>query len=706
MKGLNLIKIATVSLVGLIGFEANAQLDTVVVTAQKRTEFLQKVPAAVSSYNAAQIEAYRFRNIKDLTGITPNLYSADPGDARNVTSIRGITTTSYDPAVAVYIDGVNQFNLDTYIPDLYNVDRIEVIRGPQGTLYGRNAMGGVINIITKEPTNKTEGNINASMGNYGQSRLNLHVNTPLINNKLFFGVSGLFDTRDGFYTNTYTNSKYDSQYGLSGNYFLKYILNSKWTATFNLKHRSQQNKGAFPLVMGADDAINTPFILNQNATTTMKDKSLNSALTIQYAGTHFNFSSQTAFQQNYRYYTDPIDGDFSPIDGITVINNYGTAWNNVKAWTQEFKFNSVNKNNSPWKWTAGAYLYKQQSPSKQGTRFGSDANLMGMEAGNFTLINTTNATKKGIAIFGQATYAINERFNFTAGLRNDFEKIEQSVEGGFKSDFAPEVYETQALTSKTTDFGALSPKVALDYQFSEQHMGYISYNKGFRTGGLSPLSSDPSQPALKRFKPEYSDNFEIGLKNTFFNNRVRLNLAVFYTQLTDVQVPSLVLPDAVTITKNVGKLNSKGFDIELIGQASKHLTLQYNFGYTNASFESLKLAQYGAEVDLSGKKQLFTPDISSALAAQYDFKVNTLVKGFIRGEWKYLGTTYFDLSNNIKQAPYHLLHASAGLEYKNIQWQIWSRNIGNQKYIAYAYDFGAVHLGDPATFGTTIHILF
>jgi len=423
MKHLNILKIAFVSFIGLSSLPTYAQLDTVIVSAQKRNEILQKVPIAVSSLSASQIEAYRLHDIKDLTGIAPNLYSADPGDARNVTSIRGITTTSYDPAVAVYIDGVNQFNLDTYIPNLYNVERIEVIRGPQGTLYGRNAMGGVINIITKEPNNTTDGSMSMSLGNYGQSRLNLNLRTPIVANKLFFGVSGLYDTRDGFYTNQFNHSSYDRQHGISGNYFLKYIVNTKWTATLNLKHRNQENNGAFPLVMGVEDAFASPYHLNQNALTTMKDNSINSSLTLQYAGTHFNFSSQTAFQQNYRYYTDPIDGDFSPIDGITVINNYGSQWNNVKAWTQEFKFSSNNKNGSPLKWTTGAYLFSQASPSKQGTRFGSDANLMGMDNGNFTLINTTTANKKGIALFGQASYVINAKVNITAGIRNDLKKL-------------------------------------------------------------------------------------------------------------------------------------------------------------------------------------------------------------------------------------------------------------------------------------------
>ncbi len=692
-------------LLSIISIQAFAQLDTVKVTAQKRTELLQKAPIAVSNLNSQQISAYRVWNIKDISGLIPNLYSADPGDSRDVNTIRGIATTSYDPTTAVYIDGVNQFNLDTYIPNLFDVERIEILRGPQGSLYGRNAMGGVINIITKQPSNITNGSAELTWGNYGQKRINASIKTPLLKDKLFIGASGLFDAREGFYTNDYNQLPYDRQRGFSGNYYLKYLLNSKWTITFNIKHRNVENKGAFPLVFGVEEAFNNAYKLNQNATTIMKDKTMNSSLSLVYNGSIFQFSSQTAYQSNYRYYTNPIDGDFAPIDAVTVVNNYGKDWNNIKAWTQDFKFNS-NNNNSPIKWTAGMYLFAQDAPTKQGTHFGTDAYLMGIEEGNFTLVNSTTAKRKGIALYGQATYAINQKLNLTAGLRNDFEQLEQSVSGAFSSDFDPAIFETQALISRKTDFGALSPKLGLDYSFNSEQMGYINYSKGYRAGGLSPLSSDPSQPPLIRYKPEHSNNIELGLKNTLFNNHARLNITAFYTQVNDAQVPSLILPDAITVTKNNGKLNSKGVELEFTAQASTHFTIEYNVGYTNAKFESLAIAQNGSSSILNGNKQIFTPDLSSILAVQYEKYFNKDVKGFIRTEWKYTGATYFDLANSIKQSPYNLLNASVGIQLNDISFKIWTRNLSNQRYISYAYDFGAVHLGDPATSGLTISARF
>lgn len=682
------------------------QLDEVVVTAEKKEELLQKIPASITALNAKQINAFGLWNTKEITGIIPNLYSADPGDNRDVNSVRGIATSSYDPTVATYIDGVNQFSLDTYIPTLFDVERIEVLRGPQGTLYGRNAMGGVINIITKQPNNASSGFADISVGNYNQQRITAGFKTPLIKDKLFFGASILSNKRDGYYTNEFTQSSYDNQYGLSGNYFLKYIVSSCWDINLNFKQLANENQGPFPLVFGTEEALNNPYRLNQNSITTMKDKTSNTGLSIHYRGNGFNFSSQTAYQQNYRYYTNPIDGDFSPIDAISVINNYGSKWNNNKVLTQDFKFTSAPSSNSKLKWTAGAFLFYQDAPVKQATRFGIDANLMMIGDSLFSIINTSTTLKKGFAIYGQATYALSDKLNMSFGLRNDYENQTQSILGEYQRDPSPELYTTTSDTLGRTNFNAISPKLSLDYQVNNNSLWYGSYSKGFRAGGLSPLSSDPSQPPLVGYLPEYSNNFETGIKNNWLSNKLILNIALFYTKVTDAQVPSLILPDAITITKNTGQLSSKGVEAELMFIPTKGLLLQYSFGATSASYDKLEIASQGASVNLAGKRPIFTPSSTSLLAAQYSYPVSSELKIMLRGEWKYIGTTYFDLANSIQQSPYHLLNAKLGMEYKRTALSFWAKNLAGAKYISYGYDFGAVHLGDPAIFGTSFSYKF
>ena len=680
-------------------------LDELVVTAQKREELIQKIPSSITALNAKQINAFGIWNTKEITGIIPNLYSADPGDGRDVTSVRGIATSSYDPSVATYIDGVNQFSLDTYIPTLFDIERIEVLRGPQGTLYGRNAMGGVINIITKQPNNTTTGFVDMSVGNFNQQRVTIGYKTPFIKNKLFAGAALLYNKRDGFYTNEFTNSSYDQQDGLSGNYFLKYLVNDRWNINVNFKHHLNKNKGAFPLAFIAEEAFANPYSLNQNSTTTMMDQTTNTSLSVHYTGDAFNFSSQTAYQQNYRYYTTPIDGDFSPIDAVSVINNYGNKWNNNKVLTQDFKFSS-NTSNTKFKWTAGAFLFYQDAPVKQATRFGMDANLMMIGDSLFSIISSSTTIKKGFALYGQAAYALTDQLNISFGLRNDYENQSQSVLGEYQHDPSNDLYITRPDTLGRTHFNALSPKLSLDYQVNINSLWFGSYSRGFRAGGLSPLSSDPSQPPLIGYLPEYSNNFETGIKNNWLHNKLILNVALFYAKITDAQVPSLVLPDAITITKNTGQLTSKGIEVEVLAIPAKGLLLQYAFGSTDASFDKLEIASQGESVNLASKHHIFTPSMTSLLAAQYTYPLKANVNMFVRGEWKYIGTTYFDVSNTIQQSPYHLLNAKAGVASPKIALSFWTKNLSGTKYISYGYDFGVIQFGDPAIYGTTLSYKF
>ncbi|HVX49240.1 MAG TPA: TonB-dependent receptor [Chitinophagaceae bacterium] len=689
----------------IIMAESENQLDAVVVSAEKKEENLQNVPFSISALTAKNVREYRLWNTKDLTAIIPNLYAGNPGDGRNVTSIRGITSSSYDPAVTTYIDGVNQFTLDTYIPQLFDIERIEVLRGPQGTLYGRNAMGGVVNIITKQPGNKTDGFAEVSAGNYGEQRYTAGITTPLVKNKLFFGASGLYEGLNGYYTNDYNNSKFDKQHSIGGNYYLKYLASDKWALTLNVKHLAARNNGSFTLAGSAADAFSNPYHLNQNAIAKLVDNTFNTSLSVNYAGQAFNFSSQTAYQSNYRYYATPIDGDFAPIDGVTIINNYGNKWNNVKVVTQEFRFTSPASSSSPFKWTAGTYFFYQHTPNKQATHFGEDAQYVGSPQTDYAIVNTTTAKSTGAAVYAQGTYAVSKLVDIKGGIRYDYQHTTEDVLGEYLPDGSPTpVFETQPDTSASASYSAFSPMVSIAIHPTANTNLYGTYSRGYRTGGLTQLGADPSQPPLYAYKPEYSNNFEVGVKNTLLDNKLTLNIALFYTTITNAQVPTLVLPSAITITKNAGGLTSKGIDAEIAATPVKGLEATYNFGYTHARYTTLKLSSNGSEADLKGNHQVFTPDVTSMLALQYSMPVNQSqsVKAFVRGEWMYLGQEYFDLANNIRQAPYNLLNASVGITTRHLDVMLWGRNLTDKKYISYAYDFGAVHLGNPQTYGITV----
>lgn len=683
--------------------EASTQLAQVTVTAQKREEDLQQVPLSVSTLTAGEVQAYRLWDIREMTAIVPNLYAADPGDNRNVTSIRGIATTSYDPAVATYIDGVNQFNLDTYMPELLDIERIEVLRGPQGTLYGRNAMGGVINIITRQPTNDLQASAEASVGNYGQQRYSASLRTPLLRDRLFLGIAGLHRRQDGFYTNRFDDSPYDRQQVWMGNYFLKFLASPQLDLTLNLKHSANRNQGAFPLVFGLDEALANPFELNQNAAGEMRDNTLNASLSLNYSARTFTFTSHTAHQSNYRYYAQPLDGDFSPVDGVTIINDYGRDWNRVRVQTQEFRLSSPASRASAFQWLTGVYGFYQQNPVKQGIHFGEDAGMVGAPFPNFTSISTNTGEGYGLAFFGQGTYRLSPRLELTGGLRYDQERKRQSIRGEFRMD-GQETMVVVPDTSARASFKALSPRLSLVYHLTEHQQLYATYSRGFRAGGITQLSSDPSQPPLYQYNPEKSDNVELGLKSMFWENRLRLNIAAFYTWLSDAQVPVLVMPEAIVVTRNAGELRSKGVELELSSQLARGLAAAYTFGYTDARYTSLLGIDGEEGISLKGNRQVFTPDMTSMLMLQYSYPVGERrhTNLVARGEWHYVGTQHFDTANQLKQEGYGLLHARAGIAGSRYEAFLWGRNLTDATYIAYAYDFGAARLGNPATYGITL----
>jgi iron complex outermembrane recepter protein len=253
-------------------------------------------------------------------------------------------------------------------------------------------------------------------------------------------------------------------------------------------------------------------------------------------------------------------------------------------------------------------------------------------------------------------------------------------------------------------YNAFSPKVGATYHMTENRQLYLTYSRGFRTGGITQRATNDGM-VLYKFDPEFSNNFELGFKNSFLNNKVNFNAATFYIVVDNIQVPTL-LKEGYTETRNAGKLTSKGIEFELNTTPVKGLQIDYNVGLTDASYDDLKVSTSSdsgdVEVDNDGNRQIFTPNLTAMLAVQYNYVDVDDVRVFVRVEWMTIGKQYFDLANQINQPAYHLLNARIGLAYSGFEAALWGRNIAGKNYIAYAYDFGAAHLGNPANFGVTV----
>lgn len=679
--------------------ESNSiKLDEVVVSSDKKQANILNTPGSISSINAKQIRDMRIWEISDLSGFAPNLFIANSGDNRNVTGIRGMVTTSYDQSVATYVDGVAQFNLDTYIPQLNEIESIDIIRGAQGTFYGRNAMGGVINITTKKPTNATQVNAGVQIGNYGQKRINAAVNAPIIKNKLFLGMSALHDRKNGFYTNEFLNKKFDKQQQTMLNLQLKYFLTKGWSLQADLKQYIAKNDGAFPLVNDMKALFENPYTLSQNLTSSMRDNSRNVSVVAKHKGKKTDITLQHARQRNYRYYENSLDADFSPADIVGIFNNYGKDFNTVNVMTNELRFNSVKSSpEQAFEWSAGIYQFSQKSPTKQATVFGKDAGLFGIPDKNFSIISINKGENNGLAAYGHMSYTINEKISVNGGMRIDNENRKLTIGSQYEKQPRPAI-PTMADTTGKSSYGAFSPKLGIQFQPTAEQLMYLSFSRGFRSGGLTSISSDPSQVPLSAYNPEFSNMFEAGIKGKDKNNQFRYAIAFFYNKVMDIQTPLLVLPDAVTIIQNAGEMNAWGLEGEMEIKLAKGLSLQYSGGLTSAKYAVLGVVSNGAQVDLSGNKQVFTPSTTNYFATQYQTSIAAHELMF-RLEYNHTGKQFFDLANTIEQKAYGLVNFRSSIRTNHFDISVWGRNLMGKKYINYAYDFGAAHLGNPRMIG-------
>ena len=679
--------------------ESNSiKLDEVVVSSDKKQANILNTPGSISSINAKQIRDMRIWEISDLSGFAPNLFIANSGDNRNVTGIRGMVTTSYDQSVATYVDGVAQFNLDTYIPQLNEIESIDIIRGAQGTFYGRNAMGGVINITTKKPTNTTQVNAGVQIGNYGQKRINAAVNAPIIKSKLFLGMSALHDQKNGFYTNEFLNMKFDKQQQTMLNLQLKYFLTKGWSLQADLKQYIAKNDGAFPLVNDMKALFKNPYTLSQNLTSSMRDNSRNISVVAKHKGKKTDITLQHARQRNYRFYEKSLDADFSPADIVGIFNNYGKDFNTVNVMTNELRFNSVKSSpEQAFEWSAGIYQFSQKSPTKQATVFGKDAGLFGIPDKNFSIISINKGENNGLAAYGHMSYTINEKVSVNGGMRIDNENRKLTIGSQYEKQPRP-AFPIMADTTGKSSYGAFSPKLGIQFQPTAEQLMYLSFSRGFRSGGLTSISSDPSQVPLSAYNPEFSNMFEAGIKGKDKNNQFRYAIAFFYNKVMDIQTPLLVLPDAVTIIQNAGEMNAWGLEGEMEVKLAKGLSLQYSGGLTSAKYAVLGVVSNGAQVDLSGNKQVFTPSTTNYFATQYQTSIAAHELMF-RLEYNHTGKQFFDLANTIEQKAYGLVNFRSSIRTNHFDISVWGRNLMGKKYINYAYDFGAAHLGNPRMIG-------
>ncbi|EED35487.1 TonB-dependent receptor, plug [Luminiphilus syltensis NOR5-1B] len=627
-------------------------LEEVVVTARKKEESLQTIPLSVSAVTGKAMRETMVSNMEDAQQGMANVnFAVRLGSA--VPTIRGvgfsILNNGTTANVAMHVNGVYIGRPMAVASSFFDVDRLEVVRGPQGTLYGRNATGGAVNIVTNRPTEELSGYIDTSFGNYNSATVEAAISGPLFSDKVLGRIAIRTDRHDGWAKNIFSGNDTDAQdlqairatmrFLPSDNLTLDWVVenyhqdDSMYGMKFGGKTNPEAELGgvllggdAFPI--GSRDINTERDILN-------KRDIFGTDLTAVWEMDDYTFKSITAFR-------DTEVNVESDIDATNVVVFSGpNREEEAEQWSQEFQ---LTYDGDKLSWLAGAFYFNEENDiatvSKEGFLLPSaPAPFYPPDDGVGTVllfVNGANVETTSYAVFGEATYQFSDAWSATAGLRYTYEDVE--INGEY-SPLVTVMRDCDALECDL-DFSNVSPRGIIQYQPSDEWMFFASVSDGFKSGGFSVGALAPS------FDEEEIRSYEIGAKATLMDERVQLSLTAFSYDYEDLQVTKVL--DASALTENAANAGIEGLEFEAKMLLTDNFQIDASLGILNAEFEDFESENPTfpgtPPQDLSGNQLPQAPDVTANIAAEYTWTV----KGgdlTLRGEAVYSDEYYLTSFN-------------------------------------------------------------
>jgi iron complex outermembrane receptor protein len=702
------------------------RIETVVVTAQKRVETVQNTPLAISVLSGNTLRQQGDNNILALANSLANVNINILQNSVHI-NIRGIGLTTITPvseaSVAFHIDGVYVSQPESQSDTLFDIERIEVARGPQGTLYGRNATGGAVNVITADPTDTLQGYAQLTLGNYGTVVTEGAVSGPIadgISGRIAFqtsnhdgyGFQGLPDRPTPF-DNLNTRAvrgKLKFDFGnnvttiLSADYF------HQDDASGILTFIGESANGMAPVLThfaGGTFSPNPRDLYGDLPSGTRKDDWGVAATTVWADSEAFNLTSVTGYRQNR--YNIQEDYDETPIDGAKYFS--GTRSNQF---SEELR---ADGRIGSFSYVAGAYYLKENL----NYHAISTRNLLFFGGGNVPVqgqYQTGELATEAKALFAQIGYEITDNFGIDLGARYNDETAVKTNEELANDNVTPyntsvPPHFTTIIPYATVTNTAVTPKGTLRYKPTDDTLLYATYSEGFKSGSFVLGTGGPA------VKPEKLKDIEGGFKSDWFDKRLQLDFAVFHYNYTNLQVQRS-LPGGNHITDNAGKAQMDGVEVSIIALPVDDLRVDLNIGYNDS-----KYILYSAPdttrpalgiIDLAGNELVEDPRYKINLGVQYTWHPNW-GDVTLRGESQFVDRTYFTPFNAVQfsQAPYAKLDAYLNYESPNGNWfgGLYIKNVTNQTILSAATtasaNVGAYVQGllePPRTFGVRAGINF
>lgn len=684
---LNALLIATLTLNGATGINPdssankNVPLDEIVVTDFKQNK-RNLTSTAVSTINVQQLHNQQIVNLKELTAVMPNFYMPDYGSYANTpVYIRGIGTKSKGSAVGFYVDGVPHFESSAFNIDLSDIAAVNVFRGPQGTLYGRNTIAGIINVYTHNPLDYQRTRIKVGYGRYNDIIAQAS-NYAKISEKFGISTAASYHHNDGMFTNHFLNEKADKLNEGEGRIGLYWRPTTNWLLHLNstLTYSEQNGYPYAPYDIVKDELL--PISYNRNSTYRRLISS--TGLNAQYENNHISFNSQTSYQFIKSH--QGLDQDFTPQDVYFVDNSY-----HQNMLSQELTLKSNDKGR--YQWIIGLFgMLLHSNQFAETSYFTRD----------FSTPTTYKNPTAGYAIYHQSSYNIWRGLSTTVGLRFDYEHAKTTYNQD-KTTLSTGVTTHAKDFVSSASFRQFTPKFTLQYLTNKDNLYYISITRGYKPGGFNTIFKTDAE---RTYDPEYSWNYEVGTRLKFFNGRLTAEADLFYIDWRHMQT-TYTVPGVGNVIANAGHTDSKGFELSLAYHPIKSLQLNLNYGYTHARYLEYKKS---AREDFSGNRLPMVPNHTLSLNGTYTIMpagwfdkivFNTGLTG--------LGRIYWADDNIVRQNFYATLNAKVSLTKGIFTWEVWGKNLTATNYMAYGFKASQgnyAQRGKPLTFGTAVSVSF
>jgi len=716
------------------------QVEQIIVTARKKAELLEDTPVSVTALTADALEAYQITNVAQIGQITPNLTfdTSAPLTGSNSSSsiyIRGIGSSEFalstDPGVGVYVDGVYLARSLGGVLDVVDAERIEVLRGPQGTLFGRNTIGGAINIISKRPEAELGGQAKVTVGTDSLTRWQGTLNLPM-SETLLSRISFMRTRQDGYVSNRFGSfSDAGDENSWSARGTLQWLVSDSISLTINTDVTREREKPAPNVLvdfteqgpLGAPGAGRSFVGIFNDIQGLMGACPNSSDLSNPACFNAQNLNGPFATSGGFVSDRDPVNGAASkPLEPDSDLDIWGTSatldWElsqnltlrSISAYRRLDSFfvldidhttvpilDTVNDfaqdqtsqelqllgkaMDDRLDYTIGAYYFQENGDHKDVVSFLPGAILSGGKFDN-----------RGIATFGQMTYAFTDQLQVTAGLRYNYEKKIFDVQRqqaltdvlpppGSPDPIIPAGLPLVLSENKATNRDrAVTPHLSVSYFWNDDIMTYASYSEGFKGGGFQQRIFPP-RATVPKFDNETARVFEIGAKTTLFDSRLRLSGAMFFTDYEDLQIA--VAEGIAPILANAGEAQIRGFEVEGLLRATPELTLAFGLGYTDAQYSEID--SLGTGVDRSNEFTN-TPDWSASAALSYELYLgSTFGSAIAQLGWSYRSEVFNDAFNtpSLMEDQLNLFDASIAWELPEEEWRVVlsARNLTDRTYI-------------------------